>query len=133
MRARSRTLIRPESLFPNDEIEQDNQDLFHHMVLLTLNGKLYCAPFELVGKRVLDLGTGTGTWAQSIGDADATCLVVGTDLSPIQPTWVPPNVQYQIADIEDDWTWNHKQNFIFLRQLALCVVDWGKLISQCSE
>lgn len=31
--------------------------------------------------------------------------VIGTDLSPIQPKWVPPNVQFQIDDCLQDWTW----------------------------
>jgi hypothetical protein len=32
-----------------------------------------------------------------------TAKVIGTDLSPIQPTWVPPNVEFRIDDIDKPW------------------------------
>lgn len=47
---------------PNDEGEQDRLDLFHHMFLLLLGGRLYSAPLENT-RKVLDIGTGTGIWA----------------------------------------------------------------------
>ena len=47
---------------PNDESEQDRLDLFHHMFLLLLGGRLYLAPLENT-RKVLDVGTGTGIWA----------------------------------------------------------------------
>ena len=47
---------------PNDEGEQDRLDLFHHMFLLLLGGKLYSTPLENP-QNVLDVGTGTGIWA----------------------------------------------------------------------
>ena len=47
---------------PNDEKEQDRLDLYHHIFLLLLGGKLYTAPLENPQK-VLDVGTGTGIWA----------------------------------------------------------------------
>ncbi len=28
---------------------------------------------------------------------------MGTDLSPIQPLWVPPNVRFIVDDAEDEW------------------------------
>ena len=33
--------------------------------------------------------------------------VIGTDLSPIQPIWSPPNVEFRVEDLEDetrDWS-----------------------------
>ena len=30
--------------------------------------------------------------------------IIDVDLSPIQPNWVPPNVKFEIDDIEDNWT-----------------------------
>ncbi len=29
--------------------------------------------------------------------------VTGIDLSPIQPTWVPPNVRFYVDDAESEW------------------------------
>ena len=47
---------------PNDEAEQERLDLFHHIFLSLLGGKLYTAPLDNP-QRVLDVGTGTGLWA----------------------------------------------------------------------
>lgn len=30
--------------------------------------------------------------------------IVGTDLSPIQPDWVPPNCRFEVDDAELDFT-----------------------------
>lgn len=79
-------------VLPNDEDEQDRLDLLHHIFLMLLDGKLYASPVASDPQRVLDIGTGTGIWALDFGDEYPGSEVVGTDLSPIQPSWVPPNV-----------------------------------------
>lgn len=38
--------------------------------------------------------TGTGNWAIDFADAYPMCDVLGTDLSPIQPQYVPVNCRY---------------------------------------
>jgi methylase of polypeptide subunit release factors len=73
-------------------MEQDRLDLLHHLFLMMLDGKLYMSPTVTPPERVLDLGTGTGIWALDYGDENPGSEVIGTDLSPIQPSWVPPNV-----------------------------------------
>lgn len=83
-------------LLPNDEIEQDRLDLLHHLFLMMLDGQLYMSPTTSTPQRVLDIGTGTGIWALDFGDENPGSEVVGTDLSPIQPSWVPPNVNGSI-------------------------------------
>jgi len=47
---------------PNDAAEQSRLDLYHHIFLLLLGGKLYTAPLDNP-QSVLDVGTGTGLWA----------------------------------------------------------------------
>jgi ubiquinone/menaquinone biosynthesis C-methylase UbiE len=47
---------------PNDESANEQQDLAHHMYLMTLEGKLHLAPLVNPHK-ILDVGTGTGIWA----------------------------------------------------------------------
>ncbi|PKS08413.1 hypothetical protein jhhlp_005124 [Lomentospora prolificans] len=76
----------------------------HHVHTLTLDGKLYLAPIKddiqnedpdaKVSQKVVDIGTGTGLWAIDFADNFPSCEVIGTDISPIQPTWVPPNVKF---------------------------------------
>ena len=55
---------------------------------------------------MLDVGTGTGIWAIDFGDEHPSAEVLGTDLSPTQPTWVPPNVRFEIDDATKPWTWD---------------------------
>ena len=40
---------------------------------------------------IVDVGTGTGIWAMDFADAHPESQVLGIDLSPIQPRFVPPN------------------------------------------
>ena len=67
------------------QLEQDRLDLQHHVIKLLLNGELHLAPLENP-KRILDLGTGTGLWAIEMADKFPKAKVIGTDLSPVQPT-----------------------------------------------
>lgn len=61
-------------------------DLENHLFLLLLDNKLHLAPL-LSPQRILDLGTGTGIWAINMADQYPSAEVIGTDLSPVQPTW----------------------------------------------
>lgn len=75
-----------EYVLPNDEAEQDRQDILHHVRNLVLDGALYRAPLKADIQRALDIGTGTGIWAIDFADQFPTAEVIGTDLSPIQPS-----------------------------------------------
>jgi hypothetical protein len=54
---------------------------------------------------------------------------VGTDLSPIQPTWVPPNVKFYVDDCESAWTYSPSEAFDYIhgRAMAGSITDWPKL------
>lgn len=58
---------------------------------------------------------------------------MGIDISPIQPTWVPPNVTFQIDDIEAEWTFPPTKQFdlVHIRSLEASIVDWPLLYSRC--
>ena len=66
--------------------ELDRLDLQHHVVNLLLNGELHLAPLQ-DPKHILDIGTGTGLWAIEMADRFPNSQIIGTDLSPTQPTW----------------------------------------------
>ncbi|KAH7176314.1 methyltransferase type 12 [Dactylonectria macrodidyma] len=52
---------------------------------------------------ILDLGTGTGSWASDMIDEYPDAEIVGIDLRPIQPAWVPPKVKFLVDDAEAPW------------------------------
>ncbi|KAF5694081.1 methyltransferase [Fusarium denticulatum] len=89
--------------FPNDDQEQDSLDMIHHVFCRTVKDRLFLAPIDPEGLNVLDIGTGTGIWAIQFGDEHPSATVVGNDLSPIQPDWVPPNVKFIVDDVEAEW------------------------------
>ncbi|MCJ1375148.1 hypothetical protein MMC20_006382 [Loxospora ochrophaea] len=119
---------------PNDERAQDNLDIAHHLFLMSLNGELYLAPITQKPERVLDIGTGTGIWAMDFADQHPATEVVGTDLSPIQPRWTPPNCKFEIDDANDDWTFaKNSFDFIHVRYLLGCISDWPRFYGQVME
>ncbi|KAL1994832.1 hypothetical protein VTN49DRAFT_1019 [Thermomyces lanuginosus] len=118
-------------LLPNDEKENDRLDMVHELCLQVLNRKLYLAPIKNP-QRVIDLATGTGIWAIDFADEHPQAEVIGCDLSPIQPTLVPPNVKFLVDDIESEWAYERNSfDFIHARSLAISIRDFGKLIKQC--
>ncbi|KAF5004219.1 hypothetical protein FDECE_9276 [Fusarium decemcellulare] len=113
---------------PNDDQQNEGLDLIHNALLMTLDNKLFFAPIGDHPKRVLDVGTGTGIWAIDFGDQFPETEVVGTDLSPIQPAWVPPNVEFVIDDCMLDWTWPEDHfDFVHIRALYGSIPDWQDL------
>jgi len=88
--------------FPNDEKELNRMDIEHHNQRLQMGGALHLCPLENP-EEVLDLGTGTGIWCIDMADLYPTAQVLGTDLSPVQPSWVPPNCRFEVDDFELDW------------------------------
>ncbi|KPM43218.1 hypothetical protein AK830_g3317 [Neonectria ditissima] len=120
-------------VFPNDETENERLDIQHHLFILTFGEKLHAAPLTQPLNRVLDAGTGTGIWAIDFADEHPECEVTGVDLSPIQPSAVPPNVSFFVDDLEDDWDYSTKFDFIFTRFLTGSIRDWPKFFKQGFE
>ncbi|KAG0648200.1 Velvet complex subunit LAE1 [Hyphodiscus hymeniophilus] len=115
---------------PNDELANDQQNLAHHMYFITLEGKLHLAPI-VNPQDILDVGTGNGIWAVHIADEYPSAQVLGNDISPIQPRFVPPNCKFEIDDLNS--TWMHCENhfdFIHIRELFGCIVDWDDFFTQ---
>ncbi|KAI4192420.1 MAG: hypothetical protein LQ350_008656, partial [Teloschistes chrysophthalmus] len=115
---------------PNDEDEQNRMDLQYHAMRLAFDDKPFFAPVAKL-ERVLDAGTGTGIWAEDVADAHPTATIHGIDLSPIQPRWSPPNIRYQIDDLESPWTFppNHF-SLIHTRIMLGSLRNWPLFFSQ---
>lgn len=116
--------------FPNDDREQDRLDLVHHAISLLLDDRLFLAPIQPDGLKILDVGTGTGIWAIQMGDKYPSATIIGNDLSPIQPSWVPNNVKFIVDDVELDWSQPSCYDYIHLRYLAGSIKDWPRLMRQ---
>ena len=48
-----------------------------------------------------------------------------TIFSPSEPSG-PPNCRFEIADLEEEWTWSHPFDYIFTRMMAGSFGDWDK-------
>ncbi|KAI5787939.1 S-adenosyl-L-methionine-dependent methyltransferase [Pyronema domesticum] len=119
-----------KNLMPTDEKEQDRLDLHHEIMLRLLDGKITLAPLDHPQK-ILDLGTGTGIWAIDAADNYPEATVIGTDLSPIQPGWVPPNCKFEVDDAEQNWTYPADSfDFIHSRNLAQAISDWDNVMKE---
>ncbi|KAI0602629.1 S-adenosyl-L-methionine-dependent methyltransferase [Biscogniauxia sp. FL1348] len=119
--------------FPNDDVEQQREDMKHAMVKM-LCQKLHFAPIGRNPQEILDVGTGTGIWAIEMGDSYPSANVLGVDLSPIQPQWVPPNVRFIVDDVESSWVYprNHF-DYIHSRHTVMAIKDWTKMLRQSYE
>lgn len=120
---------------PNDEIENQRLDFIHEIMLRQLDGKYHLCPAgeKKPLRRVLDAGTGTGIWATEFGDLHPDVQIVGVDLSPIQPVFTPPNVEFFVDDLEDEWTYHTPFDMIYCRLLIGAIKDWPKLFAQAFE
>lgn len=49
----------------------------------------------------MDIGTGLGLWCIEVANEYHDCRVVGTDLSPVQPTTIPDNCDFYIESLLD--------------------------------
>lgn len=122
---------RSEYLLPNDEAEQGRLDLSHLIYTMALSGALYTAPIEKSDlSRVLDVGTGTGIWAIELADESPSTIVIGTDISPIQPDWIPPNCRFYVDDAETPWTFEEPFDLIHGRVLCGGIADWPEFYRQ---
>ncbi|KAK4191993.1 S-adenosyl-L-methionine-dependent methyltransferase [Podospora australis] len=100
---------------PNDDEEYKREALRHAMLKELLHGKLFLAPIGTSPHKIIDLGTGFGEWAMEMGELFPGAKVTGVDLSPIQPLWLPPNVEFIVDDIEDEWVHDRDYDFAHFR------------------
>ncbi|KAI8184550.1 hypothetical protein K4K51_012432 [Colletotrichum sp. SAR 10_75] len=106
------------------DFEMDRLDLAHAMMVKAMGSVLFRAPLKKEKvHRILDIGTGTGIYMRF-----KQWQVLGIDLSAITPEWHPPNVKFEIDDIEESWVGHKKYDFIFCRYMGASIKDWPNLM-----
>jgi ubiquinone/menaquinone biosynthesis C-methylase UbiE len=123
----------------------------HHMFKMVMDGKLFHVPLE-DPQKILDIGTGSGIWPIEMGTSSRPQLpsflshisnfpvaaffpnaeITGTDLSPVQPTEVPPNVHFLIDDAtEEEWLWDADQfDFIHIGHMTGSLPSFKRILRQ---
>lgn len=69
-----------------------------------------------------------------MGEQNPSASVLGIDLSPIQPNWVPPNVRFVVDDAESVWL--HPRDFfcyVHLRHTIMAIRTMRRLLQQIHD
>ncbi|KAK7413856.1 hypothetical protein QQX98_007273 [Neonectria punicea] len=119
-----------EKRAPNDEKHLEAFDVAYQWLTMMLDDELYLPPIGDNPQRILDVGTGTGIWAIDMADKFPSAEVIGTGISPTQPSWVPPNLHFQIDDAQLDWTFQPEHfDFIHIRIFK----QWAQLFYDAGD
>ena len=70
------------------------------------------------------------TLSRDFADQYPSSAIIGTDLSPIQPSWTPPNLSFEISDCCEEWLFRRPFDFIHVRALYGSVGDWDAFYAQ---
>ncbi|CAH0045868.1 unnamed protein product [Clonostachys solani] len=97
-------------------------DLQCHLVWLTLDKRLAIAPIKNP-RRAMDVGCGTA-------DAYPGTDVVGVDIAPTQPNMTPPNLRFELDDLEREWTFTSKFDYIHSQLMIGAFQDWPNFFKQ---
>ncbi|KAF4980838.1 hypothetical protein FDECE_17797 [Fusarium decemcellulare] len=117
--------------FPNDQLERERLELQNEALVKLFGGRLFFAPLSKKAPplSVLDIATGTGDWAIKMGDEFPQTEIVATDLSPIQPRNVPPNVSFYVEDSSQSWDYSQPFDYIHTRVTSGCWSDFKEQIA----
>ena len=119
---------------PNDDEEQTRLAIAHQSYLPILDGQLTLAHIPDGAKKILDIGTGTGDWAVAIAERFPDAEVIATDItSALQPGVGPPNLSFELDDVEDEWAYNDPFDFIHLRALSGAISNWDRVYAEVGK
>ncbi|KAF2969657.1 hypothetical protein GQX73_g3949 [Xylaria multiplex] len=140
-----------QSWNPNDAQHDESMDILHHVSTLMQDGKITMAHIDDSVQKVLDVGCGTGMYMGNVsnlrnaliygGKAPIICSdfadqyphteVIGVDISPSQPQWIPPNLKFEIDDITLPWTYEPNSfDYIHMRWLIGAIPNWYTLFRE---
>ncbi|KAH6716438.1 hypothetical protein BKA61DRAFT_721036 [Leptodontidium sp. MPI-SDFR-AT-0119] len=118
-----------ENWEPLDEVQINCHALSHDVWKSADEGRLCRAPFRR-GANVLDIGTGSGTWAIQFADNNDSCNALGIDICPMQPVWLAANVEFELDNFDspDYEEQQHRYDYIHGRGLGGSVTNWPRLL-----
>ncbi|KAJ6096827.1 hypothetical protein N7486_007573 [Penicillium sp. IBT 16267x] len=118
---------------PNDETELSRLNIVHQIYLILLEGRLTLTTFTTDSPRILDIGTGPGDWAIEMSAEYPNATIVASDLgifdSGIGHVSLP-NVDFQLADAQSQWTYHEPFDLIHIRGLSGAFKDWHSIYQQ---
>ncbi|KAG6163487.1 hypothetical protein E4U51_005676 [Claviceps purpurea] len=118
---------------PNDDQQLESDDISHHYLTILLGDQLFLAPLERdrLHDPVISYLRILTKLDSEFGDRFPNASVTGTDISPCQPQWVPPNVHFEVDDASLEWTWNENHfDFIHIRYIVGGIQDWTALFKE---
>ncbi|RYP40580.1 hypothetical protein DL767_001580 [Monosporascus sp. MG133] len=133
---------------PNDDQHLEAFDIAHQWLTMMLGDKLYAVPLgdnpKVRPSRPTSCVDASGLCsctpfvtlspsnnASDMADEFPSAEVIGTDISPTQPSWVPPNLSFQIDDAQLDWTFKPESfDFIHIRYMHAAIADWPRFYEQ---
>ncbi|KAK4161728.1 S-adenosyl-L-methionine-dependent methyltransferase [Cladorrhinum sp. PSN259] len=119
-------------VLPMDEQELERLDFQCHLVWLTLDKQWSTAPLNNI-QRALDVGCGTGLWTIEFADEHPEAEVLGVDLAPVQPQVIPPNLMFEVDDLEQPWNFTQHFDYIHCQLMIGAFQDWPKFFRQSHE
>jgi hypothetical protein len=69
-------------------------------------------------------------WTIEFANLHPDVQVIGTDLSPIQPDYIPVNCVFYMDDATHDWSFHQRFDYIHVRALTFGIADWDKFVDQ---
>lgn len=118
---------------PNDEAELTRLNIVHQIYLILLDGNLTTAPLAAPEPRILDVGTGPGDWAIEMSSEHPNATIIASDLGVFDSGLGHlslPNVEFQLADAQSEWTYHDPFDLIHIRGLSGAFQDWRAIYAQ---
>jgi hypothetical protein len=75
----------------------------------------------------------TFQWCIEFSDEHPSAIVLGIDLSPIQPSYVPVNCKFRVDNAESGWVFDENYDFIHVRAMIMAIKNWPRLFEQAFE